>query len=78
MYADTFFQAMHHKIGNCAEALKDEEFELIHFINSEIAQVCILIVQVGLGIEVGVFFRLRDRLVRIGCVFLAFPKRKGK
>ena len=39
-------QALHAKIASCAEALKDEEFELIHFINNEIAQICILIVQV--------------------------------
>ena len=37
---------MHLKIGSSAESLKDDEFELIHYINNEIAQLSIIIVQV--------------------------------
>ena len=39
-------EALHLKIAAAHDQTKDEEFELIHFINNELAQICILILQV--------------------------------
>ena len=39
-------EALHIKIAAAHEQTKDEEFELIHFINNELAQICILVLQV--------------------------------
>ena len=39
-------EALHLKIAAAHEQTKDEEFELVHFINNELAQICILVLQV--------------------------------